>query len=361
MGILSLPLFCSACASPAPHAPSVSPIVLQKQVYHLTGRSTTVKGLRQGPFTFFTLLPSSSGIENMVKGPDGALWFEQGTEGLIGRITETGQLTTFSLRSVRSIQAPVGDPLWITVGPDHALWLTDTAAIERLALDGTLTIFVLPTFQESPSEITAGPDGALWFLEYGAQNLLSRLTLQGVLTQFPLPSPTTESLASGPLNSLWFLESFPTGGGAIGQMTTDGKLKQFPIPQSIGGNELTVGPDGNLWFGTDQGIRNQIGQVLPNGHVTFFSLGRTSSIQRIASDGYGSLIFTAMDANMIGFMTTQGKVGKIFPLPQADVYPLALATAKPGEYWFAETSLTNPSSGENRIGVLRTSYIPSGW
>jgi len=353
MGILSLSLFCSACASPPPHTPSVSPIMLQKRVYHVTGRSTTVKGMRQGPFTFFTLLPSSSDIENMVKGPDGALWFEQGDNGLIGRITETGQLTTFSLRSVRNFQIPVGNPLWITVGPDHALWLTDTAAIERLALDGTLTIFLLPTFQESPSEITAGPDGALWFLEYGAQNLLSRLTLQGVLTQFPLPSPTTGSLASGPLNALWFLESFPTGGGAIGRMTTDGKLAQFPLPQSIGGNELIVGPDGNLWFGTDQGRTKQIGRVLPNGHVTFFSLGRTGSIQRIASDGYGSLVFTTADAAMIGFMTTQGKVSKMFPFPHPEVYPLALTTVQPGEYWFSEDSANNTSSQKSTIGVLR--------
>ncbi|HEY1349191.1 MAG TPA: hypothetical protein VGF67_06170 [Ktedonobacteraceae bacterium] len=347
--IFSLSFLLSACTGQVHHVPLVSGVVLHRQVYHLTGRSSSIKGVQQGPFTFFTLAPSDSGIENMLKGPDGALWFEQGTEGLIGRITAAGQLTTFSLHG---IQGPVGTPVWMTVGPDHALWLTDTAAVERMTLDGTLTVFALPTLDEGPLEITPGPDGALWFLEIGSQSLISRLTLQGVLTRFPLASRTTGSIASGPRGSLWFLADAPAG---IGQITTAGKLSQFPLPRSIGGNELMAGPDGNLWFSTDQGITQQIGRMLPDGHTTLFSLGRTCSIQQIASDGYGSLVFTAMETNLIGFMTVQGKVSKMFPLPQADVYPLALATVKPGEYWFAETSQGNTSSRKNMLGLLRTS------
>jgi virginiamycin B lyase len=62
-------------------------------------------------------------------------------------------------------------PTIIAVGPDDALWFTEYRAhrIGRIALDGKVEEFTVPTAECGPFGIAAGPDGALWTaLEIGA-------------------------------------------------------------------------------------------------------------------------------------------------------------------------------------------------
>src|SRR5690348_13489554 len=57
--------------------------------------------------------------------------------------------------------------LGITVGPDGALWFTETAGnnIGRITTSGAITEYPAPTtpFNYSPGYIVTGPDGELWF------------------------------------------------------------------------------------------------------------------------------------------------------------------------------------------------------
>ena len=58
-----------------------------------------------------------SGPEGIVAGPDGALWFTNYTGNSIGRITTTGQVTTYTGTGINS-------PEGMTADPDGALWFT---------------------------------------------------------------------------------------------------------------------------------------------------------------------------------------------------------------------------------------------
>ena len=92
--------------------------------------------------------------------------------------------------------------------------------------------------------------------------------LLSAITEFPLrkPLPNTGSgtgdLTVGPDGNLWFGEdSFEYDGvvirSAIGRITPAGALTQFPLPAAdVSLSRLTVGPDGNLWF-TAYGSNNR--------------------------------------------------------------------------------------------------------
>ena len=77
----------------------------------------------------------------------------------------------------------------ITAGPDGALWFTERArnSIGRIATDGKITEFAVPTGNAFLDGITAGPDGALWFTEQ-APGKIGRITTSGAITEFTLPA-----------------------------------------------------------------------------------------------------------------------------------------------------------------------------
>jgi virginiamycin B lyase len=122
-----------------------------------------------GAVTEFPIPPAFTGVPGITAGPDGALWFTQSNGRKIGRITTAGAVTEFPIPPASHVgRGPfrIGHDAWgITMGPDGALWFTDTIAnkIGRITTTGELSEFLLPAPNSLPSGITAGPDGALWF------------------------------------------------------------------------------------------------------------------------------------------------------------------------------------------------------
>ncbi|MSW44170.1 MAG: hypothetical protein F2836_05270, partial [Actinobacteria bacterium] len=56
-------------------------------------------------------------------------------------------------------------PWGIAPGPDGAMWITELQGngIGRIAMDGRVAQFPIPTPGSNPFDIAAGPDGAMWF------------------------------------------------------------------------------------------------------------------------------------------------------------------------------------------------------
>ena len=103
----------------------------------------------------------------------------------------------------------------------------------------------------APIYIATGADGNLWFTEAGA-NKIGRITIAGVITEFPVPSGAYGSLvviASGPDGNLWFTEQ---GANKIGRITPSGAITEFPVPNGAGAPwGITSVPDGSMWFTGD--------------------------------------------------------------------------------------------------------------
>ena len=138
----------------------------------------------------------------------------------------------------------------------------------------------LRTKECGPIGIVEGPDKALWFTESRpACNAIGRITTDGHIREFPLPARKISGhtvgrpgkIVIGPDRALWFTLS-----GALGRISTDGEIAIYPIR----GNEfvpvdLTLGPDGALWFVgfDDNGFTDAIGRMTTNGSAQLHVLG----------------------------------------------------------------------------------------
>jgi streptogramin lyase len=198
-----------------------------------------------GVITEFTagLNPDADPID-IAAGPDGNLWFtDQACLGntpnapcAIGRITPNGQITEFTA----GLQAG-GAPLNIVRGPDGDLWFTDdgcvqtlnpgrppakTCAIGRITPSGQITEFSAGLNQgAAPNGIAAGTDGNVWFTDlacdigYGsAPCAIGRVTPSGEIAESSAGLRTGSSpggIAAGTGGSLWFADG---GVPAIGRI-----------------------------------------------------------------------------------------------------------------------------------------------
>ena len=289
---------------------SVADVITETTTDAVVGRMTT-----DGFFTEFSLPRSSGTPEGIASGPDGNLWFTQSELStalffLIGRITTAGVITEF----------PTTFPTWrpydITAGPDGNLWFTEAAPspanrIGRISTTGTLTEFSLPVDSEVlrggfPIRITVGRDGNLWYTKYGYK--IGRITTSGVITEFPVSKPTY-GITAGADGNIWFTEQTyerSTGepaSAAIGRITPDGVITEFPIPTpSSVPRDITEGPDGNLWF--TETAANQIGRITPAGVITEFPLPTPGSYPSGITVGPdGNVWFTDLSGKKIGRLT----------------------------------------------------------
>jgi hypothetical protein len=100
-------------------------------------------------------------------GPDGALWFTENVASKIGRVAMDGAITEYSIPTLNA------GPRHITTGPEGALWFTEFLAnkIGMLAPSGAFSEYALPASEEGCTSITKGPDSAMWFTEYYSNNL----------------------------------------------------------------------------------------------------------------------------------------------------------------------------------------------
>src|SRR6266567_1705519 len=205
--------------------------------------------------TEFSTPTANSGPGAITAGPDGNLWFNEGTA--IGRISPSGTITEFPLSTANSVIAG------ITAGPDGNLWFTETSGnkIGRISPSGTITEFPLPTAESSPLGIAAGPDGNLWFTESYNSNEIGRISPSGTITEFPADSspPEGTGITAGPDGNLWFTEF---SDNEIGRISPGGTITEFPVPTDKSyPYSITAGPDGNLWFTESSG--SKIGRFTP--------------------------------------------------------------------------------------------------
>ena len=230
----------------------------------------------------------------ITSGPDGKVWFTEWNGNSVDSITTDGTLHKYGITQGECASATGGTnkPQMITVGPDGNLWFTVacTAQIGRLTPQGRMTLFNVPVpttgpFANDPGSldlfaIAPGPDGNIWFTEAQDGNAIGRITMQGVVTIFPLPlgpystsgnaiTAIPGSITTGPDGNLWFTEN---QGQAIGQMRPDGTLLHvYPLDQHYGfPGSIVSGPDGDLWFDQVSGSGDWLVQMTTRGRVTYF-------------------------------------------------------------------------------------------
>jgi len=287
----------------------------------------------------------NSGPNGITLGPDGAVWFTESSSigGLskIGRITETGDVTEYSLATCCA-------PEQITTGSDGALWFTKSYSnqVARITTAGMITEYLVPSAGSYPVGIASGPDGALWFTEL-LGNRVGRITTSGVITEYSLPFANSgpNFISVGPDGAMWFTESF---GNRIGRITTAGAITEYPM--NAGGYPIgiTSGPDGRVWF-VDY-IGNSIGAITTTGGViTEYPVNPPQppgalNLAGITAGPDGALWFTELDANKVGRITTSGGITE-YLVPTQNSLPSGITSGPGDALWFTE-------GGADQIGEV---------
>ncbi|MCC6831889.1 MAG: hypothetical protein IT200_11140 [Thermoleophilia bacterium] len=164
--------------------------------------------------------------------------------------------------------------------------------------------------------------------------------------EFPLGvpggSPLVIAITVGADGNLWF----GSQSGMLGRLTPVGGVTLFPLPPGAEVRGLTAGPDGNVWF-ADTG-RSVVGHITPAGAITSFSQGITASArpESIVTGPDGNLWFTESSARRIGRITPGGTVTEFALGLSPGATPNGITAGPDGALWFTEL--------EGRIGRVVT-------
>lgn len=217
-----------------------------------------------GTFTAVYTLPNLFTLPGeIVTGPDGALWFTEGGYNKIGRITTAGSLTEYSLPSETFPYVNVG----LTVGADGAMWFLEASnnRVARITTSGVLTEYPIPSSAPGLAEsMTAGPDGVLWFTN--GNDTVNRVALDGTITGFSLPSPITVptdvvGIATGPDGNLWISLA---NASKIGKFSP---AQSPPLPVAPAPSTLVLGLLGLMSVALAVGFRQRRTSSLPPAFV----------------------------------------------------------------------------------------------
>lgn len=159
------------------------------------------------------------------------------------------------------------------------------------------------------------------------------------------------------VSGLLLVLSVGLGGAAAGPARADagasppaGDMAVFPVVAGFGGNGVTTGPDGNIWYTVAS--KNLVGTVKPDGTpIATFPVPGTPSA--IASGPGGALWFVINqyqgNQTAVGELTTSGALS-VFPLPAQDgLTTNGLAAGPDGNVWF---TVGAQNGGNGEIGVM---------
>jgi streptogramin lyase len=327
------------CTVPTPHAPGFVSVTVTT-----TEGTTAVSPAFQYEYwsvDFYSLGEAAGDLAtdgSMTVGPDGNIWFCDRSFGKIGTVDNLGNITECTLPADSS-------PVDIVAGADGNLWFTDFdfATVNSLSPTGfaagacTITAHsvLIPATPKAvpghPFGITSGPDGNIWFVNDSSLNgtfdQIGKVDLSNgdAITQFPLGTQGSAvfGITSGAGDLLWFGQD---ANNVLGTITTGGTVAL--VPDHNGGNWLTLGPDGNIWYTSSDGVSGTVGMITPGGVAT---------LEANADVGLGGRIIVSDPRGAIWYSETDGLARFDTTLLKQRVYPAAsgsgLAVAPNGDLW----------------------------
>jgi streptogramin lyase len=316
-------------------------------------RVTTTTGPTAPPPTHGIALENPPSVPNASAGlavaSNGTTWFTEATANKIGKLSPGGKLNELPL------PGGFGSPGQMILGGDGDMWFIDSNPpafpnspplnnyLARVTAAGRITEFAVST-----RAITLGPDGNVWFAGTG----VGYVTPLGAITQY-LAGSTPQGVAKGFDGNIWTFANPIFDQSEIDKISTGGiLLKQYIFQQSQTFiTSLVAGSDRRMWFVTDQG--QQIGAMTLDGNATFYNLPLTQGCFS-ACTGPGNLTLGPDGAIWFTQGTFSGFPGAIGRITPAGVYssfqvpaprsgPSAISFMPDGTLWFADP-------GANKLG-----------
>lgn len=286
--------------------------------------------------------PGGYPIGQIVKGPDGNLWFADTSS--IGRITPGGRQTKFAPNAAGGI---------IANGPSKALWFTSfdslgNPAISRITTNGSIKNFPISS-GIFVIALASGRDGNEWFADNGTDSI-GKITPSGTVTDYQLPDAPTHlpvAIAAGPDGNVWFAATdFYGHSPEVGKVTPDGAITEYSLPSCSGDSDsLALGSDGNLWTSAVCGGGYAMVGVTTSGTVTVYPVAHPVIEMSIGFDGE---IWGSFQKYVTEFNTTTHVQASPIQTPEIKghpTFPWAFVQGAGSDMWLtANTS--------NRVGYV---------
>lgn len=365
----------TACGSPQPStketaAPAVAPVPTVKTeptpepaFVEIVIPTPAVTGAgATGRMTEFTLPSPTSAPAGMTAGADGNLWIAATGLNAIVKVTLDGAVSTFPLKAGTY-------PSAVVAGPDGNVWFAQRGGVGRITPSGDVTTFAVNGI---PAGIAPGPDGHLWFTE-NFRGAIGRVTMSGAVTLFPIPtrpgggSSNPLGIAAGPDGNLWFTESNPNA-RKVGRITPAGVITEFDVPGEGSPQGIAAGPDGNVWFTEDNGAKPaKVASITPPGVITEYVLpGDRPQPATIVAGPDGNLWVTQTNdtATSVARVTPSG-LSTSFPVPTKFSGPYGLTVGADGNLWFTERGkgkfgrVHAATEGTRYVLHLASGFVPS--
>jgi len=182
------------------------------------------------------------------------------------------------------------------------------------------------------------------------EGLEDRCLLSATITEFPITTANAgpDEITAGPDGNLWFTDLQANAIGTINPTTH--AITEFPIPTATSRpGAITAGPDGNLWF-TELNA-NKIGMINPTTHaISEFPIPNVKanddlSLSGITAGADGNIWFTELDADKIGMINPTSHAISEFAVPTASALPNQITAGPDGNLWFTELNA-------NKIGTI---------
>lgn len=191
---------------------------------------------------------------DMTVGSDGAIWV-RGTTNYLTRVSLSGQTRTFRIREL-----PRHTGAEVVAGSDGAVWFTqlDRGRIGRLTQNGKVSLFSVRSSRGRParavSNLVQGHDGRIWFLTDAGDlhHEISAIDRAGNVTSVPLGRAIRpRSLARGPGRDLVFTADRIGRGRETmyGTISSSGRVRIYRPGLAAGCCPflLATGGDNRLW------------------------------------------------------------------------------------------------------------------
>jgi virginiamycin B lyase len=281
-------------------------------------------------------LPRNAQPEGIALGHDGNVWFTE-FGGKIGRITpSTGAIARFpgGRAGTRS------GPAYITAGPNNSMFFTvHDGVLGRITMNGSISYINLPRRGQSNYRGITSHRGRLWVVDHGGDDDGERIlsvSPGGNVRQYPVDNRANpENITVGPDGALWFTHA--GGDPSLGRIAAGARSGAKPKRFSMGGATnpygIVTGPDGALWFTEPNG--NAVSRFAPGQGLTRYELpSANSQPQNIAVGADGALWFTQGRGARLGRITVDGDVTQFRVRPRSN--PFGIAALPDGTVWYTQ-------------------------
>jgi virginiamycin B lyase len=308
---------------PSPNHGSTHELAIDEKHIYVSGQNMDhiAKLNYDGQILEYYKMPDGSGPHGLLLDKQGQLWVSLEFTGEVAQLDDHGGIVKKIAVNLNAAGAktPINvAPHGIGLDADcETIWFTGkrTSSVGKINPDGSVEHFQLNNLAALPIFLSAGPDQAIWGTELLAGHILN-VTGNGTVREFKIPTANSRPIAVIPDPSapyMWFTEE---AGVKIGRVDMSGKIIEYPVPalqkNDILGS-LVFDRDHNLWVQVyvdhnnpnpagydyllkfDKSIRDLNSSDVSGVPFSTHTLpSKGTMLHRIKMDGRGNLWFTEM-------------------------------------------------------------------